>query len=184
VGFTGRGIVLGKHSGRHALAQRLAELGYANLTPAQIDVVNARFKELADKKKNVFDDDLIALVEDQTKAVKPVWVMESFEVNSGTKVTPTASVCLIYKGKKVCAKSNGDGPVDACFKAIDKAAGVKAELQDYRIEAVTKGKDALGEVSLKLKAKGKVVTSHASSTDIIESSVRAYVAALNKIESL
>ena len=184
VGFTGTGIVLGKHSGRHALAQRLAELGYANLTPAQIDVVNARFKELADKKKNVFDDDLIALVEDQTKAVKPVWVMESFEVNSGTKVTPTASVCLIYKGKKVCAKSNGDGPVDACFKAIDKAAGVKAELQDYRIEAVTKGKDALGEVSLKLKAKGKVVTSHASSTDIIESSVRAYVAALNKIESL
>jgi 2-isopropylmalate synthase len=184
VGFTGTGFVLGKHSGRHALAQRLSELGYPNLSRAEIDQVNVRFKELADKKKNVFDDDLIALVEDETKIIKPVWVLDSFEINSGTKVTPVAEVCLRYKGKTVRGKSSGDGPIDACFKAVDKATGVKAELQDFRIEAVTKGKDALGEVSLKLKAKGKVVTSHASSTDIIESSVRAYVAALNKIESI
>ena len=183
VGFTGTGLVLGKHSGRHALSERLIELGF-KLSAQQLDKVNRRFKELADKKKNIFDDDLISIVEDETKAVKPVWGFESFEINSGTKIAPTAEVSLKYKNKAVSAKSSGDGPVDACFKAIDKVTGVKGELQDYRIEAVTKGKDALGEVSLKLKAKGKVVTARGFSTDIIEASVRAYINALNKIETL
>jgi len=183
VGFTGRGLVLGKHSGRHALSERLKELGF-KLTAEQLDKVSERFKELTDKKKNIFDDDLISIVEDETKAVKPVWGLESFEINSGTKVSPTASVSLKYKNKIISAKSSGDGPVDACFKAIDKATSIKGELQDYRIEAVTKGKDALGEVSLKLKAKDCVVTARGSSTDIIEASVRAYINALNKIESL
>ncbi|MCX7926798.1 MAG: 2-isopropylmalate synthase [Candidatus Omnitrophica bacterium] len=184
VGFVGSGIVLGKHSGRHALSQRLAELGYGNLTAEQLDKVNQRFKELADKKKTLYDDDLIALVEDETKPVKAIWILDSFKVNSGTDIKPHAEVCLKYKGKVSCGNSVGDGPIDACFKAIDKITKIRAELQDFRIEAVTRGKDALGEVSLKLKAKGKVVTSHASSTDIIESSVRAYISALNKIESL
>jgi 2-isopropylmalate synthase len=184
VGFTGSGIVLGKHSGRHALAERLKELGFGSLTQEQIAKVNLRFKELADKKKTIFDDDLIAIVEDESKTVKSVWQLDSFQTNSGTRVSPTAEVTLKFKGQLLSAKSNGDGPVDACYKAIDKITGIKGELQDYRIEAVTKGKDALGEVSLKLKAKGKVVTSHASATDIIESSVRAYLNALNKIESL
>ncbi|TRZ48920.1 2-isopropylmalate synthase, partial [bacterium] len=102
----------------------------------------------------------------------------------GTDIIPEAAVKIKYKNKIQEAKSSGDGPVDACFKAIDKITGVKGELQDYRIEAVTKGKDALGDVALKLKAKGKVVTAHGSSTDIIEASVRAYINALNKIESL
>ncbi len=183
VGFTGTGFVLGKHSGRHALSERLKELGFT-LSAAQLEKVNVRFKALADKKKNIFDDDLVALVEDETRAIKPIWGLESFEINSGTKITPSATVSLKYHNKVLSAKSSGDGPVDACFKAIDKITGMKAELQDYRIEAVTKGKDALGEVGLKLKAKGKVVTSRGSSTDIIEASVRAYVNALNKIESL
>lgn len=183
VGFTGTGIVLGKHSGRHALAERLKELGFT-MTQEQVDKVNERFKALADKKKNIFDDDLISIVEDEIKFVKPVWKLENFIIQSGIKVTPVAEVMLKYKNKMVSAKSSGDGPVDACFKAIDKITGVKGELQDYRIEAVTKGKDALGEVSLKLRAKGRVVTSRGSSTDIIEASVRAYVNALNKIEGL
>jgi 2-isopropylmalate synthase len=183
VGFTGTGLVLGKHSGRHALSERLKELGF-KLTAEQLDKVSARFKALADKKKNIFDDDLISIVEDETKAIKPLWNLAGFTITSGTKVTPRAEVSLKYKNKVISAKSSGDGPVDACFKAIDKATGIKGELQDYRIEAVTKGKDALGEVSLKLKAKGKVVTSRGSSTDIIEASVRAYLNALNKIESL
>ncbi|MGD0335500.1 MAG: 2-isopropylmalate synthase [Candidatus Omnitrophota bacterium] len=182
VGFVGTGLVLGKHSGRHALGERLKELGFI-LNTEQLEKVSGRFKELADKKKNIFDDDLISIVEDEIKVVKPVWKLESFEINSGTKITPVAVVHLKYKNKLQSAKSSGDGPVDACFKAIDKITGTKCELQDYRIEAVTKGKDALGEVSLKLKAKGKVVTARGSSTDIIESSVRAYVNALNKIES-
>jgi 2-isopropylmalate synthase len=183
VGFTGTGIVLGKHSGRHALNERLKELGF-NLTGEQLDKVNARFKELADKKKTIFDDDLISIVEDEIKLIKPLWKLESLAVNSGTHITPTAEVTLKYKNKTLSAKSSGDGPVDACYKTIDKITGIKGELQDYRIEAVTKGKDALGEVSLKLKAKGKVVTARGSSTDIIEASVRAYINALNKIESL
>lgn len=183
VGFVGTGIVLGKHSGRHALNERLKELGF-NLKSEQLDKINKRFKALTDKKKNIFDDDLVSIVEDEIKLIKPIWKLKSFLINSGTDVTPCAQVSLKYKNKVMSAKSTGDGPVDACFKTIDKITGIKCELQDYRIEAVTKGKDALGEVSLKLKAKGKVVTSRGSSTDIIEASVRAYINALNKIESL
>jgi 2-isopropylmalate synthase len=183
VGFTGTGIVLGKHSGRHALADRLKDLGFT-LTLPQLDKICERFKALADKKKNIFDDDLISIVEDEIHIIKPTWKLESFVINSGTKVIPTANVALKYKNKIHSAISSGDGPVDACFKTIDKVTGIKGELQDYRIEAVTQGKDALGEVSLKLKAKGRVVTARGSSTDIIEASVRAYINALNKIESL
>jgi 2-isopropylmalate synthase len=183
VGFTGTGIVLGKHSGRHALAERLKELGFV-LTAEQVNKINERFKALADKKKNVFDDDLISLVEDEIRLIRPVWRFEGFEINSGTNIIPCAHVTLRYKNKPQSAKSSGDGPVDACFKAIDKITGIKVELQDYRIEAVTKGKDALGEVGVRLKAKGRIVSSRGSSTDIIEASIRAYINALNKIESL
>ncbi|MCX5711846.1 MAG: 2-isopropylmalate synthase [Candidatus Omnitrophica bacterium] len=183
VGFTGTGIVLGRHSGRHALAERLKELGF-KLNDQELDKVNTRFKSLADKKKHIFDDDIISLVEDEIKSVKPLWKLVDFSVHSGTNVVPSAQVLLKYKAKAITGKSTGDGPVDACFKAIDKITGTKCDLQDYRIEAVTKGKDALGEVALKLKAKGKVVFSRGSSTDIVESSVRAYINALNKIESI
>jgi len=183
VGFTGTGIVLGKHSGRHALAERLKDLSF-DLTAVQLDKISTRFKALADKKKNIFDEDLISIVEDETKLIKPIWKLESFTINSGTNIAPIAQVSLKYKNKILSAKSSGDGPVDACFKAVDKVTGTKCELQDYRIEAVTKGKDALGEVSLKLKAKGRVVSARGSSTDIIESSIRAYINAFNKIESL
>ncbi|MDD4980747.1 MAG: 2-isopropylmalate synthase [Candidatus Omnitrophica bacterium] len=183
VGISESSLILGKHSGRHAFRQRLKTLGF-HLDETRLNKAFVRFKELADKKKNIFDDDLISIVEDETKAVKPVWAFESFEINSGTRIAPLAKVSLKYKNKVISAKSSGDGPVDACFKAIDKATGIKGELQDYRIEAVTKGKDALGEVSLKLKAKARVVTARGSSTDIIEASIRAYINALNKIESL
>lgn len=182
VGFAGTSLVLGKHSGRHALAERLKELGFT-LAVEQIDKVYERFKELADKKKNIFDDDLISVVEDEIKVVKPVWKLDSFVINSGTKIVPEAQVKLVYRNKVISGKSSGDGPVDACFKAIDKVTGIKGELQDYRIEAVTKGKDALGEVIIRLKAKNRVVTARGSSTDIIEASVRAYINGLNKIEA-
>jgi 2-isopropylmalate synthase len=183
VGFTGTGIVLGKHSGRHALNERLKELGF-KLSDQEIDKVNERFKALADKKKNIFDEDLITIIEDEFKLVKPIWKLENFAIHSGTNVVPSAEVSLKYKNQLLSAKSTGDGPVDACFKAIDKITGVKVELQDYHIEAVTKGKDALGEVGLKVKAKGRVVIARGSSTDIVEASIRAYLTALNKIESL
>jgi len=183
VGFVGTGIVLGKHSGKHALQERLKELGF-DLSAAQLEKVALRFKDLADKKKNIFDHDLLSLIEDEGETAKPVWALESFVITSGTKVTPQAKVSLKTKGKTLFAESSGDGPVDACFKAIDKVTGIKCQLQDYRIEAVSQGKDALGEVILKLAAKEKTVTSRGSSTDIVEASVRAYINALNKIESL
>ena len=183
VGFYGTGLVLGKHSGRHAFGERLKTLGF-HLTKQQLNKAFVRFKQIADKKKNIFDDDLMAIVEDEIRTAKPLWQLESFEVSSGTKVIPRATVRLKKRGKILIGSSSGDGPVDACFKATDKITNIKAKLQDYRLEAVTSGKDALGEVGLKLKAKGKVVTSRGSSTDIIEASVRAYINALNKIESL
>lgn len=183
VGFTGRGIVLGKHSGRHALDEKMKDLGF-HLTPDQLEKANVLFKQLADKKKNIFDSDLISLLEGQVGLEKPLFILEDFTITSGTHVKPLAKVALRCKNKSLSAQSSGDGPVDACFKAIDKATGIKGTLEDYRIEAVTRGKDALGEVSLKLTAQGKTVTSRSSSTDIIEASVLAYVNALNKIESL
>jgi len=183
IGFIESQIVLGKHSGRHALSKRLKDLGF-DLGESKINKIFKKFKDLADKKKEVFDDDLVALMEEEVRAQSKVYELVSIRVNTGTDIIPEAAVKIKYKKKIQEARSSGDGPVDACFKAIDKITGVKGELQDYRIEAVTKGKDALGDVALKLKAKGKVVTAHGSSTDIIEASVRAYINALNKIESL
>lgn len=182
VGFYGVGLVLGKHSGRHAFSERLKALGF-HLTKQQLDRAFIRFKQVADKKKNIFDDDLMAIVEDEIRVIKPLWQLVGFEVNSGTQITPKATVKLKKKGKTLIGSSTGDGPVDACFKAIDKVINIKAKLQDYRLEAVTSGKDALGEVNLKLSAKGKINSGRSSSTDIIEASVRAYIDAVNKIES-
>ena len=183
VGIVESQIVLGKHSGRHALSKRLRDLGF-ELDEAKINEIFRKFKALADKKKEVFDDDLVALIEEEARQSSKVYELVAVRVTTGTDITPQATVRMKFKKKIHEVSSSGDGPVDACYKAVDKITGIKAELQDYRIEAVTKGKDALGEVGIKLKAKGKVVTARGSSTDIIEASVRAYINALNKIESL
>ncbi len=182
VGFTGEGLVLGKHSGRHALSARLHKLGF-KLTDSELDKAFIRFKELADKKKDIFDDDLRTIIEDEIKIQEPVWRLKRFSVASGTDTSPQAVVVLTKKNKPFAAASSGDGPVDACFKAIDKVIGVKVVLEDFRLEAVTRGKDALGEASLKLRIKDTPASGRGSSTDIIEAAVRAYLDAINKIES-
>jgi len=179
VGFSGVGLVLGKHSGRHAFSERLKTLGF-HLNKQQLDKAFARFKQLADKKKNIFDDDLMTIVEDEIRVVKPLWQLVSFQVNSGTDIAPKALVRLKNKGKTSLESSSGDGPVDACFKAVDKIIGTKGELLDYRLEAVTRGKDAMGEVNLKIKIKNRIFAGRASSTDIIEASILAYLNAVNK----
>lgn len=182
VGFKGIGIVLGKHSGRHAFSMRLKNLGF-KLSPHELDEAFKRFKELADKKKQIFDEDLVAIVEEEIKKVPQVWRLVYLHVMSGTQLIPTATLRLI-KDKKVFEEaSSGDGPVDACYKAIDKITGIKGELIDYSLKAVTKGKDALGEVSLKLKIKDKDFSARAFSTDIIEASVKAYLNAINRFIS-
>jgi 2-isopropylmalate synthase len=180
VGISESHIVLGKHSGRHALRERLKSLGLI-LNDEQLNKAFLRFKEVADKKKDIFDDDLRIIAEDEIRAVSPLWRLESFEVNSGTRIKPKASVLLVKRGKRLSATSSGDGPVDAVFKAVDKIIGLKAKLEDFHLEAVTSGKDALGQVSLKLKVKNETVGGRGASTDIIEAAVRAYLDAANKL---
>ncbi len=174
-------LVLGKHSGRHAFSQRLQKMGF-HLTRAQIDrLFFERFKELADKKKEIFDEDLIALVEEEITVTPKIWQLVSLEVTSGNRITPSATVKLKSKDKTFVGSSSGDGPVDACYKAIDRITGIKGRLLDYSIQAVTRGKDALGEARLLVKAKGQEISGRSSSTDIIEASAKAYLNAINKL---
>lgn len=179
VGILQSQLVLGKHSGRHAFRDRMQALGF-HLNEKQINEAFGRFKEVADKKKDIFDDDLRIIVEDEIRVVKPLWQLSGFKVTSGTQVKPSAEVVLKKKNMNFAGVSQGDGPVDACFKAIDKIAGQKVKLEDFRLEAVTSGKDALGHVSLKLKIDDKITSGRGSSTDIIEAAIKAYLDAINK----
>jgi len=180
VGFMEQGIVLGKHSGRHAFSDRLKSVGI-KLSDKELESAFEKFKALADKKKMVYDEDLLSIVEEEIKVVPAIWRLVDFAVNSGTSIVPQAVIKLKSKGKIFTGKSSGDGPVDACYKAIEKIVGIKIKLLDYHIDSVTCGKDALGEVSVKITSKGKTATGRAASTDIIEASVKSYIDAINKI---
>lgn len=183
VGFKVEGLVLGKHSGKHAFLVRLERLGY-KLSQAQLSAAFKEFKLLADKKKQVFDDDLATIVQEDIEGKIPgVWSLDTFEINSGNRITPTAKIALSSKGKILKSVSTGDGPVDACYKAIEKITRLKCQLLDYSLQSVTRGEDALGEVSVRIKAKSKEISGRSSSTDIIEASIKAYLQALNKIVS-
>jgi len=179
VGFQEVGLVLGKHSGRHAFQERLKSLGFV-LKETKLDKAFSCFKLLADKKKTVYDEDLMAIVEDEIKITKEIWQLVSLRINSGTDIVPQATVKLKGQGKIFTATSSGDGPVDACYKAIDKITKIKGQLLDYSLQAVTKGKDALGEVNVKIKVENKEATGRGASTDIIEASAKAYLNALNR----
>ncbi|MFA5310845.1 MAG: 2-isopropylmalate synthase [Candidatus Omnitrophota bacterium] len=181
VGISSSQLILGKHSGRHAFSDRLKALGF-HLNDEKLNKAFARFKEIADKKKDIFDDDLRIIAEDEIRIIRPLWGLISFEITSGTKINPRANVFLSKKGKAVSGVSCGDGPVDAVFKAIDKITGYNAKLDDFRLEAVTAGKDALGQASLKLKIKNKILSGRGASTDIIEAAIRAYLDAINRLE--
>jgi len=180
VGFVGTGLVLGKHSGRHAFKVRLHALGI-DLKDNEVGRAFDRFKDVADKKKQVYDEDLVAIVEDETGLVRKVWSLKDLITTSGTSITPQVEVVLKSKAKTFRRSSSGDGPVDACYKAIDGLTKIKGELLDYSIQSVTRGKDALGEVTIKVKMKGKKVIAHGASTDIIVASAKAYINAVNKI---
>jgi len=182
VGYVGTGLVLGKHSGRHAFKDRLKILGIA-LKQKDLDKAFSRFKRVADKKKQVFDEDLMAIVEDEVKVFGKTWSLVSISSVSGTNISPKVEVLLKSKGKSYVKSSSGDGPVDACYNAIDAITKIKGELLDYSIQSVTQGKDAMGEVSLKVKLKGKTIISQGTSTDILEASAKAYINAVNKILS-
>jgi 2-isopropylmalate synthase len=182
VGFSRSQLVLGKHSGRHALKERLVELGY-RLDDAQLDKVFADFKLLADKKKEIYDADLEALViHGQLLKGQQMWELAALSTTSGTGTLPAASIALLKSGgERFQAASAGDGPVDAVFKAIEQITGVEVRLRDYRIAAVTTGEDAQGEVSLEVEHGGGVYRGRALSTDIIEGSARAFLDVVNRI---
>ena len=179
VGISGSELVLGKHSGRHGLVARLKQLGYA-VTPGELEKIYARFIELADKKKNVYDDDLTALLHAQELGGPQVFTLDYLHVSTGTATVPTATVRLKKAGEVSQDSSCGDGPVDATFKTIDRITGVPGKLLDYSIQAVTKGEDAVGEVSVSVQFGGELVTAKGASTDIVEASARAYLNALNR----
>lgn len=180
IGLRESHLVLGKHSGRHAFRERLKKLGYV-LTENELNKAFERFKKLADKKKAVFDDDLEAVVEDEITHIPQTYILETFKVISGNSVEPNATLTVIRKGKRVEVSSDGDGPVDACYKAIDKLTGLKMELQNYQISSVTHGKDAMGEVSVQVKSGTKAASGKGASTDVIEASIKAYLNAVNRL---
>jgi len=173
------GLVLGKHSGRHAFKERLKGLGL-ELPEVDLDRAFARFKDLADKKKEIYDEDLRTLVEDQGHLTQVAYSLVELVVSSGTNIAPQVVVTLMHKARQLTKESTGDGPVDACYKAIESIAKLKVSLLDYSIKSVTQGKDALGEVTVKTSIDGQTVIGRAASTDIIEASAKAYINAINK----
>ena len=182
VGFVGTGLVLGKHSGRHAFKDRLRILGL-QLKEEEIDKAFERFKNVADKKKHVFDEDLIAIVEDEIKVFQKTWSLVGLSAKIATGSAPDVEVVMRSKGKTYKKSSSGDGLVDACYKAIEGITKMKGELLDYTIHSVTHGKDALGEATVKVKLNDKSVITHGTSTDILEASAKAYINAINKVLS-
>lgn len=180
VGFGETKLVLGKHSGKHALSVRLKKLGF-NLKDSELKKAFNRFKALADKKKYVYDEDLKTIVEDEIITTGEVYKLRYLYVEAETQHKPKATVGLEFNRKQHKADAYGDGPVDACYKAIDKITGLRGRLRDYSIRSVTSGKDALGESSIKLIVKGRIVTGRGISTDVIEASVKAYLNAMGKV---
>ena len=180
IGLEGNRLVLGKHSGRHAFADALAKIGI-ELEADHVNRAFARFKELADRKIQLTDQDLAAIVSEELGSTEAdVFVLESLQVGGGTHLSPTASVRL-RRGEEVIEDSAmGDGMIDAACGAIQRAAGVQARLVTFNVSSVTGGTDALGDVVVQLEVDGRRVTGRGVSVDVVEASARAYLAAINR----
>lgn len=182
VGLPQNRMVLGKLSGRHAFEERLKELGYS-LSQGDIITAFEKFKSLADKKKVVLDRDIEALVEEKVSEVPEIFELDSFQINSGNRVIATATVSLKRNGVMVTEAATGDGPVDAAFNAMERGVGFSLTLESYGLKAVTEGKDALGEVTVRVSRDDRMFVGRGVSTDIIEASVKAYLNAINRVIS-
>ena len=179
IGRSSETLVMGRHSGRHALKRKLESYGVF-LEDEQFDKVFEKFTELADKKKEVYDDDILSIVSEILKEPMGGYELLYFHVHTGKTILPTATVKLRFKDEEKEAAETGNGPVDAIFKAIDRITGIKTKLEEYLIQAVGSGKNAQGEVKLTLNIDGIYQTGRGTSTDIIEASAMAYINALNK----
>ena len=180
VGLTQSKLVMGKHSGRHAFRIKLKELGY-ELGENAIQDAFRRFKDLADKKKEVYDEDLVALVDDEVSRANDTIKFQSLMVVCGSNGPQTAELELDVDGQICSVKAEGDGPVDATFNAIKALVPHEARLQLYQVNAVTEGTDAQAEVTVRLEEGGKSVNGQGADTDTLVASARAYVNALNKL---
>lgn len=180
VGISKSTMVLGKHSGKHALREQLQDMGY-ELTDERLDEVFTRFKQLADKKKNITVSDLEALVLNRRRTDAGSWQLAGHVVNGGEGIPNTSYVKLRRDGAEVEEVAIGSGPLDASFKAINRIVDLEVTLESYSLNAVTDGEDAIGEAVVKLRNGDELYTGTGLSTDIIESSIRAYVNGINKI---
>jgi 2-isopropylmalate synthase len=184
VGVPQTELVLGKHSGRHALRQRVIDLGY-HLDDGQLEKVYEAFKVLADRKKTIYDADIEALCEQQVHSTEPgqtAWTLEAVSCNAGSATIPSAVVCLWDKEGTIHRDSAiGDGPIDAVFKAIERITGIQVVLKDYRLRSVTVGEDAQGEAHIEAEHQGKSMSGRAISTDVIEASAEAFLQVINRL---
>ena len=176
----GSTLVLGKLSGRHALRERLAQLGY-QLDGEDLKRAFVRFKELADRKREVTDRDLEAIVADERAGVAEAFRLEHLQVSCGTNLRPTATVRMLMPGgESQETVSLGDGPIDATYRAIDALVKVEGELDEFAVQAITAGMDAVGEVTVRFRHEGMLSTGHGADTDILVAAAKAYVQALNR----
>jgi len=180
VGIPQSKLILGKHSGRHAFKARLEELGY-RLTEEELNRAFERFKRLADQKKYIFDEDIETLVSEEVSKVPELYRLIDLHVTSGINVKPTARIKLGIDDKVIEKTEEGDGPVDAVYRAIQSITETKSSLLKFEVKSITGGTDALGEVTITLEEDGRTVRGHGADTDIIVASAKAYINALNKL---
>ncbi|MBN1298432.1 MAG: 2-isopropylmalate synthase [Actinobacteria bacterium] len=173
-------LMLGKHSGRHAFVKRIEELGF-RLSEDEIEKAFEGFKDLAEKKGEISDDDLKAIINNEIRDIEEYFKLKYYQVINGTSIKSTATVGIEVNGNLIESASYGDGPVDASFKAIDNITGLEASLSDYSIEAVSEGGDAIGSVKVILNSGQVRVMGSGISTDVIEASIKSYLDALNRI---
>jgi len=181
IGLAKSTLVLGKHSGRHAFRTRLEEMGY-RLSDEEIDRAFDRFKTLADAKKEIFDEDIVALIADEVYRIPDIYELELIEAHSATGESPRAKVRMCVDGECVTVESTGDGPVDAVYSAIKKIAKNDCPLVGYFVKGITGGTDAQGEVTTRVRDGEKIFIGQGADTDIIMASAKAYVNALNRLE--
>jgi 2-isopropylmalate synthase len=183
VGWGATELPLTKHSGRAAVNARLKHLGF-KMNDVEVAALFAKFKEVGDKKKFVYDEDLVALAEGHIAEVPETFTLDYLNVTSGNQTVPTATVRLKRAGNNADMLQDagtGDGPVDAALKAIDRLTKTRGKLMDYSLRAVSQGKDALGEVTVKVDfGDGELVTGKGASTDVVEASARAYLSSVNR----
>ena len=174
-------MVLGKHSGRNAFRTRLSELGVDFTSEAELNDAFVRFKELADKKHEIYDDDLQALVTDSMAAENERIRLVALRVCSETGEVPHADITIDIDGEEKTANAEGGGPVDAAFKAIESVVNSGSELLLYSVNNITSGTDAQGEVTVRVEKGGRIANGQGADTDIVIASAKAYINALNKI---